>query len=123
MGKRVLVIDDEEAILQMVRETLAEQGYEVDVARDGESALSRLGQTSYDLALCDWKMPGLNGQQVYERARVVSPALSARMIFITGDIINERTRKFLEQQNKICLPKPFTIAEFRAAIKKVLEAE
>ena len=69
------------------------------------------------------KCPGLNGQQVYERARAMNPALSARMIFITGDIINERTRKFLEQQNKICLPKPFTIVEFRAAIKKVLTAD
>jgi hypothetical protein len=60
---------------------------------------------------------------VYERVRAVNPALSARMIFITGDIINERTRKFLEQQNKICLPKPFTIVEFRAAIRKVLAEE
>ena len=85
--------------------------------------MNRLSQTSYDLALCDWKMPGLNGQQVYERARTVNPTLSARMIFITGDIINDRTRKFLEQQNKICLPKPFTIMEFRAAIKKVLNGE
>jgi CheY-like chemotaxis protein len=67
-------------------------------------------------------MPGLNGQQVYERARTLNPALSSRMIFITGDVINDRTRKFLEEQNKICLPKPFTIAEFRTAIKKVLIA-
>jgi hypothetical protein len=35
-------------------------------------------------------------------------------------VINERTQKFLEQQNKVCLPKPFTISEFRAAIKKML---
>jgi two-component system NtrC family sensor kinase len=123
VGKRVLVIDDEEPILQMVREALTPQGYEVDTASDGATALKRMAEKEYDVALCDWKMPGLNGEQVYERARAVSPALSDRIIFITGDIINERTRKFLEQQNKICLPKPFTIAEFRAAIKKVLSAE
>jgi CheY-like chemotaxis protein len=84
--------------------------------------LQRMSEKQYDVALCDWKMPGLNGQQVYERARALNPALSSRMIFITGDVINERTRKFFEQQNKICLPKPFTIAEFRGAIKKVLAA-
>jgi two-component system NtrC family sensor kinase len=122
VGKRVLVIDDEEPILQMVREALTPQGYEVDIASDGATALRRIAEKQYDVALCDWKMPGLNGQQVYERARAVNPALSDRIIFITGDIINERTRKFLEQQNKICLPKPFTIAEFRLAIKKVLSA-
>ncbi len=123
VGKRVLVIDDEEPILHMVREALKPQGYEVDIVTDGATALKRMAERKYDVALCDWKMPGLNGQQVYERARSINPALSARMIFVTGDIINEHTRKFLEQQNKICLPKPFTIAEFRAAIKKVMTAD
>jgi signal transduction histidine kinase len=120
LGKKVLVIDDEEAILQMVRETLAEQGYEVDIARDGESALSRLGQTSYDLALCDWKMPGLNGQQIYERVRASHPALSERMIFFTGDIINDKAERFLRESRRVCLSKPFSLVEFRAAIGKAL---
>ena len=120
LGKRVLVIDDEEAILQMVRETLAEQGYEVDIARDGESALSRLGQTSYDLTLCDWKMPGLNGQQIYERIRASNPALSERMIFFTGDVINEKAERFLKESRRVCLSKPFSLVEFRAAIGKAL---
>jgi len=119
-GKKVLVIDDEEAILQMVRETLAEQGYEVDVVRDGESALSRLGQTSYDLALCDWKMPGLNGQQVYERVRAANPALSERMIFFTGDVINDKAERFLRESQRVCLSKPFSLVEFRAAVSKAL---
>src|SRR6185369_16908404 len=69
VGKRVLVIDDEEPILHMVRDALSEHGYEVDFAQDGETALQRLRQTPYDLTLCDWKMPGLNGQQVFERLR------------------------------------------------------
>ncbi len=120
LGKRVLVIDDEEAILQMVRETLCENGYEVDVARDGEAALSRLGQTTYDLALCDWKMPGLNGQQIYERVRASNPALSERMIFITGDVINDKTEKFLRESRRVCLSKPFSLVEFRAAVSKAL---
>jgi two-component system NtrC family sensor kinase len=122
LGKKVLVIDDEEAILQMVRETLSGHGYQVDVARDGESALTRLGQVSYDLALCDWKMPGLNGQQIYERVRATHPALSERMIFITGDVINDKTEKFLRESRRVCLSKPFSLVEFRAAISKALAA-
>ncbi len=121
-GKKVLVIDDEEAILHMVREALTPRGYEVDTVSDGESALARVRERDYDVALCDWKMPGLNGEQVYERMRSINPALCSRIIFITGDVINERTQKFLEQQNKICLAKPFTISEFRGAISKVLKA-
>jgi len=121
-GKKVLVIDDEEMILQMVRETLQDHGYEVDVAPDGETALQRLSQTAYDLALCDWKMPGLNGQQVYERIQVSHPKLSERMIFITGDVINDKTQQFLHDRKKVCLSKPFSLVEFRAAVVKALAA-
>jgi two-component system NtrC family sensor kinase len=119
-GKKVLVIDDEEAILQMVRETLTVHGYEVDVARDGEAALNRLRQTPYDLTLCDWKMPGLNGQQVYERVRASNPVLAERMIFFTGDVINEKAQTFLCERKKVCLTKPFSLAEFRTAVGQAL---
>jgi signal transduction histidine kinase/CheY-like chemotaxis protein len=120
VGKKVLVIDDEESILHMVREVLKGHGYEVDVAQDGETALRRMSQTQYDLALCDWKMPGLNGQQVYERLRVSNPKLSERMIFITGDVVNDRTQRFLRESKKVCLTKPFSLTEFRAAIGQAL---
>jgi signal transduction histidine kinase len=121
-GKRVLVIDDEDSILQMVRETLDQHGFKVDVARDGESALRRLKHASYDLALCDWKMPGLNGQQVYERLCTSNPALSERVIFITGDVISDKTQKFLQERGKVCLSKPFSLTEFCLAIDKALSA-
>ena len=120
VGKRVLVIDDEDTILQMIREVLEHNGYRVDVARDGEAALRRLGQYHYDLALCDWKMPGLNGQQIYERLQSINPDMSRRVIFITGDTVNEKTQEFLREQHKICLSKPFTLVEFRSAINLVM---
>jgi two-component system, NtrC family, sensor kinase len=121
-GKKILVIDDEESILHMVREILVQHGYEVDIAPDGETGLQQMAHKQYDLMLCDWKMPGLSGQQVYERLQAANPELSNRVIFITGDTINEKTRRFLEQQNKLCLPKPFTLSDFRAAIRKTLAA-
>jgi two-component system, NtrC family, sensor kinase len=121
-GRKVLVIDDEAPILEMVQAVLSEGGFEVDVARDGESALRQVGQTRYDLALCDWKMPGLNGQQVYERIRATNPMLSERMMFITGDVIGDKLQTFLQERGKVCLPKPFSLAEFHAALNQVLAA-
>jgi two-component system NtrC family sensor kinase len=115
-GKRVLVIDDEEPILQMLSDALGECGYAVDTESSGEAALQRLARTNYDLTLCDWKMPGLNGRQIYERLQTVNPTMSERMIFITGDVINERTQKFLQDRNKLCLGKPFSLEDFRAAV-------
>jgi signal transduction histidine kinase len=122
VGKRVLVVDDEESILQMISEVLTRNGYRVDVARDGESALRLLAHYHYDLALCDWKMPGLSGQQVYERLYAKDPEMSQRLIFITGDIVNEKTQEFLQERNKVCLSKPFTLVEFRTAINRVMTA-
>jgi signal transduction histidine kinase/CheY-like chemotaxis protein len=121
-GKRVLVIDDEAAILQLVAESLRRNGFQVDTAADGQVALQRLKVDKYDVTLCDWKMPGLNGQDVYEQLQSFNPDLCKRMIFLTGDVINERMRKFLESQERPCLSKPFVIGDLRAAIRTVLKS-
>ena len=92
------------------------------VARHGEAGLNELKQNRFDVTFCDWKMPGLNGRQVYERLRATSPQLCQRMVFITGDVINEQMRQFLELEKVPCLTKPFALPELRAAIKTVLEA-
>ncbi|HEX3626833.1 MAG TPA: ATP-binding protein [Verrucomicrobiae bacterium] len=120
-GKKVLVIDDEEAILQMVSEGLSRSGYQVETVIDGETALRRLKQDNYDVALCDWKMPGLNGRQVYDQLGASRPDLCKRFIFITGDVINEQMRDFLKAEDRPCLGKPFGLAELRTTIKTTLE--
>ena len=119
-GRKVLVIDDEESILQMVREVLTGSGYHVHTMADGETALRELKDNRYDAILCDWKMPGLNGRQIYERLHAANPEYCRRVIFITGDVINEPMRKFLEQEKRPCLAKPFALAELRKLLKSVL---
>jgi signal transduction histidine kinase len=121
-GTKILVIDDEELILNMIREGLTRHGYEVDVAADGATALLRLKQSHCDVVFCDWKMPGLNGRQVYENLRIDNPGLCQRVVFVTGDVINQQMREFLEGESRPCLAKPFTFEELRDAIKVVLAA-
>jgi CheY-like chemotaxis protein len=65
-------------------------------------------------------MPGLNGQQVYERVRASNPVLAERMIFFTGDVINEKAQTFLRERKKVCLAKPFSLVDFRTAVGKAL---
>jgi len=121
-GKHVLVIDDEEPILNLVRENLGRHGYAVKVATHGEAGLNEMKQNRFDVTFCDWKMPGLNGRQVYERLRNTDPQLCRRIVFITGDVINEQMRQFLETEKLPCLTKPFALPELRAAINTVLKA-
>jgi two-component system NtrC family sensor kinase len=123
VGRRVLIIDDEEPILNLVREDLGRRGYEVKVAAHGEAGLNELKQNHIDVTLCDWKMPGMNGRQVYEHLRTTNPKICRRMVFITGDVINEQMRQFLETEKLPCLTKPFALPELHAAIKMVLKAE
>ncbi|HXC35653.1 MAG TPA: ATP-binding protein [Candidatus Acidoferrales bacterium] len=120
-GKKILVIDDEDAILQMVSESLTRSGYQVEAVTDGQTGLRRLKQDHYDVALCDWKMPGLNGRQVYDQLGASRPDLCRRIIFITGDVINEQMRDFLKTENRPCLGKPFALDDLRTTIKTTLE--
>jgi two-component system NtrC family sensor kinase len=121
-GEKILVIDDEEAILQMLREKLTQSGYRVDTVSDGEHALNQLRQTNYDVTFCDWKMPGLNGRQIYEKIQASSPDQCRRIVFFSGDVVNQQMRGFQEQEKRLCLAKPFTFEAVHGAIKSILNA-
>jgi CheY-like chemotaxis protein len=121
-GKRVLVVDDEEPILALIKKALVAQGFEVKVAAHGERALSELKENDFDLAICDWKMPGLGGKQLYERLRATKPKLCKRLIFMSGDVVNPDMRSFLETEKRPCLAKPFTLPEFQTAVQDALAA-
>ncbi len=117
-AKHLLVVDDEDSILELTREVLVSDNYCVEIARDGYSALRKIGLRNYDLVVCDIKMPDLSGQQVYERLHASNPAIASRLIFMTGDVINEKAQEFFERNGKVCLAKPFTLDQFRDAVNK-----
>jgi two-component system NtrC family sensor kinase len=121
-GKKVLVVDDEEMVLNVVSESLQPTGCELAVASNGETALRCLRETHFDLTICDWKMPGLNGQQIYEALRAMDDHAASRFIFMTGDVMNDHVQNFLDQNGLTCLAKPFSIDHFRSVVGKVLKA-
>ena len=79
---RVLVVDDEEAVRDLIAKTLTMADYEVNTATDGQSALDLLKDTDFDLLITDLKMPGMDGLNVIRQARKLSPSLP--IIIITG---------------------------------------
>jgi two-component system NtrC family sensor kinase len=121
-GKRALVIDDEEWILELVRQILNRDGFEVDVAIDGNVALDRISQSRYELLVCDWKMPGLSGPQLFDRISSISPEAANRVIFMTGDVVSDSIQQFLRKHSKRCLSKPFSVDEFRQTIGDFITA-
>jgi excisionase family DNA binding protein len=79
---RVLVVDDEEAVRDLIAKTLTMADYEVNCASDGQAALDALKDTDFDLLITDLRMPGMDGLTVIRQARRLSPSLP--IIIITG---------------------------------------
>ena len=92
---RVLIIDDEQSIRDTLREILEYEGYEVEEAEDGEKGLTMLKRFNYDVALCDIKMPRMDGLELLEKANELAPDLPFIMISGHGNVETavEATRK------------------------------
>ncbi|MBI4872558.1 MAG: response regulator [Candidatus Riflebacteria bacterium] len=121
LGKRILVVDDEENIAAVCRMGLERLGCLVEVTADGADAISRLRQGRFDLVVSDIRMPGLDGPAIYSAVRQTDPALADRIIFMTGDTLSPQTKAFLETSGNLYINKPFVLDELKTAIAKTLE--
>jgi len=113
---RILVVDDEEGIRKLVSTILVKSGHVVDVTGDSVDAFEKLGSNTYDVIICDIRIPGMSGMEVYKLTLEAHPELTGKFIFITGDTSDETTRVFLEQNNLSYISKPF---DRETMIKKV----
>jgi CheY-like chemotaxis protein len=84
------------------------EGYDVETVGSGKEALKRIESEEYGLILCDIKMPGLSGIEIYKRIKKEAPSLQERVIFITGDVISADTREFLKRTKVPYVTKPST---------------
>lgn len=83
---RILIVDDEASIRETLKEILTYEGYEIDVAEDGAQALDMLRKTEYDVALCDIKMPKIDGLELLDRVKGIADDVSFIMISGHGTI-------------------------------------
>ena len=113
---RVLVVDDEASVRVSLQRYLAGKGHEVETTASGEDALVRLKASKYDAVIVDMRMPDLSGEQLFERLRSNDPGHAERVIFTTGDLVNEQMRRFLDGTGRPCVPKPFEFASFDQAL-------
>lgn len=82
----ILIIDDEKAIRKTLSEILSYEGYKIDEAADGEDGLKKFSATSYDVVLCDIKMPKMDGIEFLEKARLINPDVPIIVISGHGNI-------------------------------------
>ena len=115
---RVLVVDDEASIRDLLAKTLALAEYEVDVAPDGRSALERMRMYPYDLLIADLKMPGMDGLTVIREAKRYKADLP--VIIITGFSTESSAIEAVNLGVAGYLTKPFRVPQVLAAAAKAL---
>jgi signal transduction histidine kinase len=120
-AKTILVVDDEPSIARALAQILRRDGHTVDTAANGRLALAQLDAQTYDLLLCDLRMPDLDGPGLYQALRQQHPYLLQRVIFLTGDTLSPDVRTFLEQAAVPRLTKPCRAAEVRRLVAQVLQ--
>jgi PAS domain S-box-containing protein len=119
-GAAVLLVEDERALAAAVGEALTDAGLNVDHAGDGEEALARVRQKTYDVVICDLKMPRVNGMMLYRAMAAATPALARRVIFVTGDVAGTDAERFLEESGCRWLAKPFRLGDLLRAVREAL---
>ena len=115
---RVLVVDDEASIRDLLSKTLALAEYDVDVAADGRSALERMRMYPYDLLIADLKMPGMDGLTVIREAKRYKADLP--VIIITGFSTESSAIEAVNLGVAGYLTKPFRVPQVLAAAAKAL---
>lgn len=117
-GVRILLVDDEPEIIRLLTRRLRRQGYEVTPETDSGQALARLQQGSFDLAIVDFMMPGMNGLDLAAQCCRRRPGL--KILMLTGSpVIDE-----IERAGYACLRKPLeSLQDLDVAIERLLHSE
>jgi len=120
MGKRILIVDDEESVVFFLGENLAElgPGYHVETARSGEEALTKIAQQPFDLVITDLRMPGVDGLELLESIRATDP--KTRLILMTAygsDRVEAEARRLKVYRY---ITKPFKIEDLVDAARQAL---
>jgi two-component system NtrC family sensor kinase len=118
---RILVVEDEATVAQLIVDVLQEEGHEAEAAFDSQDGLTRIARNRYDLVICDLRMPRLDGPAFYDALVSAGSPIQDRIVFITGDTLAPRSLEFLESHQLPYLAKPFLVEELKLAVNRVLE--
>ncbi len=120
VSKTILLVEDDQAFAEIVKEYLETYGYSVTVAADGVQGLKRVMEKDFDVVLCDLMMPNLPGDMFYVAVERVKPQIARRFIFITGHQNNPKISEFVKKVRALTLFKPFEMHLLIDTIKTAL---
>ncbi len=120
-GGRVLLVDDEPALVRVVQQLLADEDYDVVTVGSGNDAMALLDRDpAFDVILCDLMMEHGSGADLYAHVRSARPDMAERIIFMTGGTFRQETRDFLARVSNPCLDKPFNLDELIQTVAHIV---
>ena len=114
---RILAVDDDEIILDLMAETLRGQRYHVDVAKNCQDALPLLMFRDYCGVILDLLLPDANGLSLYRQIARRKPLMKPRVIFVTGAMDKREARRFVKLLDNRVLLKPFRLDDLVEAVR------
>ena len=118
---RVLVVEDDAAVSALVRAVLTDAGHAVTIAATGSAALDACGAGRFDAVLCDVRMPGMDGTEVFAALRERGSHCAARFAFLTGDALSPGIAGRIAATGRPCLEKPVTPAALLRLVAQLME--
>jgi signal transduction histidine kinase/DNA-binding response OmpR family regulator len=118
-GARILVVDDEEPVLELLKDILSEYPYRVDLASTGEEAIGRIQEEIYDLVLTDLNLPGIDGLGVLRAAKEKDHDIA--VVLLTGNATVFNAIEALRKGVYDFVQKPFQLGELEASLSRALE--
>jgi len=121
MKKRIMIVDDEENVVGLVKAIFEQEGFEVIVAYDGQECLEKLEKVKPDLILMDMMMPKMTGKEVTKKIRANPKTKGLKIAFLTVVRLSEIGKDELKKLNVLdFITKPFDNADLVNKVKKVL---
>ena len=117
-GKRMLMVDDEEIVLESCRRIFQREGFDVTATKSARDALERVATTRFDVILCDWKMPEMDGVDVVDLLDKRAP--DTPIVMISGYPSVERATEVMKRGAMDYVAKPFTPEEIIAAVNRAM---
>jgi CheY-like chemotaxis protein len=118
---RILVVEDQPDVAELLIDSLALDGHHVEAARNGDEALRQLKRSTYDLLISDIQMPGLDGPGLFRALEEEYPHLVPRLVFVSGVTDHQSIQAFLARTRVPVVSKPFEIRALLRVVRAALD--
>ena len=120
--KRILVVDDDELTIKLLRKVLEAWNARVEVAQSGKEALTKLAAEDFDMLVCDIRMPEMTGQELFQHVQDNAYLPPQRILFLTGEK-SSAVKQFLDDRGCYYLYKPLQFLDFSEQVQALLAGE